>query len=147
MRLWRVYRQAFGPGLDGAGGLYKPGRWHSQGKPVTYFGASPAIVVLERLVHLDPANLESDLMLGMFEGDLSMVDAGDLHLVIDLLGNVELTRDAGDQFLSKKSACLMRVNSVILPEEFSFVFNPLHMDASKIALVSERPFAFDERLL
>jgi RES domain-containing protein len=142
-----LYRQAFGPGLDGAGGLYRPGRWHTQGKPVTYFGASPSLVVLERLVHLDPQNLESDLVLGRFEGDLSMQDAGDLSQVFDLLGNEDRTREVGDQFLAAKLACLLRVNSVIVAEEFNYVFNPLHVDAPKIALVHERPFKFDDRLL
>lgn len=149
MKLWRLYRQAFGPGIDGAGGLYRPGRWHSQGRPVTYFGATAAIVVLEKLAHLDPALLESDLMLGEFEGELSIEDAWppELDSLPFDLGDLVSTRHVGDEWLAGKSSCLLRVPSILLPEELNLVFNPVHPDAGKISLIRERAFTFDGRLI
>ncbi len=49
-----------GPGLDGIGGTFADGRWHSRGDLVVYFGGSAAITVLERLAHTDPDLLPDD---------------------------------------------------------------------------------------
>lgn len=148
MRLWRLYRKAHGPGLDGAGGRYAPGRWHSQGKPIVYFGETAAIVVLEKLAHLNPDVLPADLMLGLFEGELSIQDAWSADLKPqDLVDNIEMTRSIGDEWLEARTTCVLRVPSIVVPEEFNLVFNPQHPDASKVALVRERPFTFDDRLL
>jgi RES domain-containing protein len=146
MQLWRLYRRAHGPGLDGTGGLHAPGRWHRQGTRVVYFGASPAIVVLEKLAHLDPATLPSDLILARFEANVSLeeeeIDGG-----ADALADLQRTQARGDAFFRKNAACLLRVRSVILPEEYNLVLNPLHPDAAKVTASGERTFRFDGRLL
>jgi hypothetical protein len=52
--LWRLYRAEYGHGLDGIGGTFADGLWHALGEHIDYFGATAAIVVLERLAHTDP---------------------------------------------------------------------------------------------
>ncbi len=143
MQLWRLYRQSHGPGLDGAGGLHTAGRWHELGTPVVYFGASPAIVVLEKLAHIDPDVLPSDLMLGCFEGELTVEELKDFHDLHD----IAKTQQRGEAFFRARTACVLRVPSVVLPEERNFVFNPLHPEAPNAQLTSARPFSFDDRLL
>ena len=143
MQLWRLYREAHGPGLDGAGGLYAAGRWHELGSPVVYFGASPAIVILEKLAHVDPDVLPSDLILARFEGDISVEHLTDF----DDLQDLEQTRARGEKFLKARRTCVLRVPSIVVSEEYNLVFNPLHPDASRLGLMSSRPFSFDGRLL
>jgi RES domain-containing protein len=143
MDLWRLYRAAHGPGLDGSGGLYAPGRWHRRGRRVVYFGASAAIVVLEKLAHVDPNALPGDLLLGRFAGHPSVesvTEALDLRDVI-------ACRARGERFLEAGRVCALQVSSVVLPEETNYLVNPTHPDAAKIRLVSERSFAFVERLV
>lgn len=143
MILWRLYRAAHGPGLDGAGGLHAVGRWHELGSLVVYFGASAAIVALERLAHVNPDALPTDLILTRFEGDISVEELMDF----DGLHDLTQTRARGEQFLKAKDACVLRVPSIILPEEYNLLCNPLHPDASKIQPVDHRSFTFDGRLL
>lgn len=145
MQLWRLYRRAHGPGLDGAGGLYAAGRWHKLGTRVVYFGASAAITVLERLAHTDVATLPSDLILTRFEGDVSVEDV--MNGEADDLHDLAQTQSRGEEFFKKNSACILRVRSVILPEEYDFVLNPSHADAAKVQAVEHREFTFDGRLL
>lgn len=144
MDLWRLYRRAHGPGVDGAGGLYAAGRWHELGSRVVYFGASPAIVVLEKLAHIDPAALPSDLILAHYAGDVGVeeVSAKDVNLQ-----DATETRARGALFLQQGKVCVLRVPSIVVPEENNLVLNPLHPDAQKIVLVHARPFSFDGRLL
>lgn len=143
MDLWRLYRALHGPGLDGAGGAHAAGRWHRQGRRVIYFGASPAIVVLEKLAHVDPDVLPADLLLGRFAGDPSVESASEPLQVSDLAA----CRVLGERFLDAGRACALRVPSVVLPEENNYLLNALHPDIAKIRLVSERTFFFDERLI
>jgi len=142
MELWRLYRDAHGPGLDGTGGFYAAGRWHELGTRVVYFGASPAIVVLERLAHTDPFLLPDDLVLARYEGDISVEE-----VMTGEADDLTQTRARGEAFLKAKTACVLRVRSVVVPEAYNFVFNPLHPDAGKIRLVYSREFTFDGRLL
>ena len=81
--LWRLYRAPHGPGLDGIGGIFADGRWHRQGELVVYFGASAAIVVLERLAHTDADLLPDDLRLGRFEfsAPAATTDVNDLSVL------------------------------------------------------------------
>lgn len=146
MQLWRLYRRAHGPGLDGMGGLLASGRWHRRGTRAVYFGASPAIVVLEKLAHVDPATLPADLVLGRFDADVSVEDA---HIVEadDELLDLDRTQALGHAFFRKNAACVLRVPSVILPEEFNLILNPLHPDAAKMKVTGERDFRFDGRLI
>jgi RES domain-containing protein len=144
--LWRLYRAKHGPGLDGAGGLFSDGRWHQRGERVVYFGASAAIVVLERLARTDPDLLPTDLCLGAFEftqppSELKVESL--VKLPPDWTQNESLTRRTGALWRSKHSSCLLVVPSAILPEETNFILNPLHKEATHLHLVQERPFQFD----
>jgi RES domain-containing protein len=143
MELWRLYRAAHGPGLDGAGGLYAAGRWHRLGRRVIYFGASAAIVVLEKLAHVDPEALPGDLLLARFAGDLTVESVTEPLPVSDL----DACRARGERFLEAGRACALGVPSVVLPEETNYLINAIHRDAARIRLVSERSFCFDERLI
>lgn len=143
MDLWRLYRAAHGPGLDGAGGLHAAGRWHGLGRRVVYFGATAAIVVLEKLAHVDPDMFPGDLLLGRFAGEPTV------ESITEPLNVGELTacRERGERFLAAGRAGALRVPSAILPEESNYLINALHPDVAGIRLVSERSFFFDERLL
>lgn len=148
MTLWRLYRRAHGPGLDGAGGRHAAGRWHRQGTPVVYFGAGAAIVVLEKLAHLNPDTLPDDLVLGSFAAEVSTEDAwADGRPRKRELQDIEATRALGQQWLASGRSCVLRVPSVVVPEEHNLVLNPQHPQAARLTLVAERTFTFDGRLL
>lgn len=147
--LWRLYRSVYGPGLDGIGGIFADGRWHRLGERIVYFGSSAAIVVLERLAHVDPDLLPADLQLGRFEFDgpsLAKVDEPE-ELPPAWIHDEKITRRLGADWRKQRSSCLLSVPSAILAEERNFVMNPEHPDARKIRLVRTRPFSFDPRLI
>ena len=145
MQLWRLYREAHGPGLDGIGGLHAAGRWHELGTRVVYFGATAGIVVLEKLAHIDPVVLPTDLILARFEGEVSVEDV--LTGEADDIADIVQTRARGEKFFREQKACVLRARSVILPEEYNCVLNPLHPEAVNIKPVEFRHFSFDGRLL
>lgn len=149
--LWRLYRARHGPGLDGIGGLFADGRWHSQGERVVYLGGSAAIVVLERLAHTDPDLLPTDLQLGRFEFSEPVLETKVEELATlpaHWNHDEDATRRIGGRWRKHgSSSCLLVVPSAILPEESNFVLNPEHPDAKRLRLATERRFAFDPRLI
>jgi len=145
--LWRLSRARYGPGLDGIGATFASGRWHTRGARVVYFGASAAIVVLERLAHVDPDLLPDDLILAQFD----LPDSVEQTRVVDLPArwtqNEAGARRIGDQWRQDGVSCLLIVPSAILPEESNFLLNPQHPAAQSLRLIRQRPFAFDPRLI
>ncbi|HUD98137.1 MAG TPA: RES family NAD+ phosphorylase [Bryobacteraceae bacterium] len=145
-----MYRTTYGPGLDGIGGLFAAGRWHTRGERVVYFGGSAAIVVLERLVHIDPDLLPDDLQLGRFEFSepVAETQAAEIApLASNWPQDENATRQIGGRWRQQGTSCLLAVPSAILPEESNFVFNPEHPDATRLRQVAERRFTFDARLI
>jgi RES domain-containing protein len=122
-QLWRLYRNRYGPGLDGTGGLMANGRWNTRGEPVVYFGGSAAIVVLERLAHTDPDLLPDDLEIARFEVPETIVESRVEEIAplpADWILDETVTRRIGSQWRQQSASCLLRVPSAILPEESNF---------------------------
>jgi len=108
--LWRLYRARHGPGLDGLGGLFADGRWHALGERVVYFGASAAIVVLERLAHADPDLLPADLRLARFEFSEPVLETKVEELAslpANWTQDANATRRIGGQWRLQGSSCLL----------------------------------------
>jgi RES domain-containing protein len=63
------------------------------------------------------------------------------------LQEIDATQAIGQQWLASSRSCVLRVPSIVVPEEHNLVFNPQHPQASRLQLVTERSFAFDGRLL
>ena len=149
--MWRLFRLAHGPGMDGAGALYADGRWHARGQSTVYFGGCAAIAVLERLAHTDPDLVPSDLRLGRFEytDRLAVARIEDLTLLPqDWPRDEAATRKLGTAWrMTAGSACLLSVPSVVVAEERNLVLNPTHPDASQVRFVNDRAFRFDSRVL
>ena len=148
--LWRLYRDQYGPGLDGTGGLFADGRWHTRGEPVVYFGGSAAIVVLEHLAHIDPDLLPADLELAQFEFAAPAAETRVEEFAAfpaNWIHDENATRDIGRRWRSEGGSCVLSVPSAILPEERNYVFNPRHPEASRLEMVRKRRFTFDPRLI
>jgi RES domain-containing protein len=146
LRLWRLYSAQYGPGLDGIGGTFADGRWHRRGDRVVYFGLTAAITVLERLAHTDPDLLPSNLRLGLFAFD-SDPDFQTVELPDGWAQDENLTQRIGSDWLRSATSCLLKVPSVIVPEEQNAMLNASHPDAKRLQLLSNRPFTFDLRLI
>lgn len=140
MRLWRLAREAHSA-LDGEGARMFGGRWNSPGRPAVYCAGSAALAILEVRVHLD---LPLDLLPEDYR--LFMIETGDAGLEDAPAQAVEIARAFGDGWLASGRSAILRVPSVILPEEWNVLINPLHAQAQQIQVVSRRPFQFDSRL-
>jgi RES domain-containing protein len=146
--VWRISNYL---DISGKGGLRAPARWHNAGAPIVYTASSPASALLEVLVHLelnDPEHLPDSYQLLRIEVpdsvSISYLDEGSLDP--DWRKLLELTRAAGDNWLSGATSALLTVPSAIVPHTQNYLINPAHRDIKKIKIHSHGNFPFDFRL-
>jgi len=139
MRVWRVCRRPFAD-LSGEGARLYGGRWNSPGRPMVYAAESASLAVLEVRVHLD-----LDWRVLPDDYVLMAIDTGDL-VAETLVETPADPRAAGDAWVASGRSALLRAPSFIVPESDNVLINPAHRDATRLAVASIRPFAFDARL-
>ena len=138
--------------LDGMGGLFGPGRWHKKGNPVIYTSEHASLAAWEKIVHVASfENLPDDLLLIKIEipDSIEILTVPEKILVPgwDDFPYSSETIDFGTSFLRKKEHPALKVPSVIIPDEFNVILNPLHPDIQKCSIISSEPFIFDRRIL
>ena len=150
MQLWRLTREAHAS-LDGEGARLHGARWNSKGTAVVYAASHLSLAALEYLVHIDPEDAPDDLVaLGLHVPD----DA--TELVYRPSGLPARWRDTpappecqaiGDHWSRNGEHLLLRVPSVLVPEESNVLVNPAHPEASRVRVSATRPFFYDLRLV
>lgn len=134
--------------MSGNGGLFVPGRWHSQGQRIIYSSSSLALATLELFV-----NLQNKQQLARYvKSRILIPDALVSNLAKEHLQKFAYdsenfdTRAYGDAWLQEKRSCVLRVPSRVVTEEFNYLLNPLHSAFGEITATT-KPYRVDPRLL
>lgn len=150
---WRIAVEApeYGANdLHGIGAKLSGGRWNSQGRPVVYCASSIALAILEAVCHQRTGSLP-------FKRYLVRIDIPDsvwrasktLHpppAGWDAIPAGLSARLAGDAWLVSASCALLRVPSVVVPEEYNVLINPQHTDTARLSAATLRRWVYDPRL-
>lgn len=149
MLVYRISSPQYIGDLSGNGAKLYGGRWNDKGVAVVYFASSRAMAIMELLVHLRPDDLDREYMIAVFE----VPDDKIYRLTTDFLPTDWQTEERKTslrkhtvRFIKESQYLLMQVPSVLVEEEYNYILNPLHADAHKVKLVSQRLFTFDHRL-
>lgn len=137
--------------LDGMGGLYGPGRWHKKGFPVIYTSEHASLAAWEKIVHVVSfENIPNNLLLVKIElpenMEIQTVPQNILEKGWDSFPFSSETVNYGTSFLLKKEHLALKVPSVIIPDEFNIILNPLHPGINECKVISSIPFLFDKRV-
>ena len=147
MILWRVSNYQT---LDGVGGLYVSGRWHTKGHPVVYCTLNPATALLETLVHMeiDSEDRPERFQVLRIEGPdtLSIEKMEAVALSPNWAEDVTFTQGIGDGWLPEVRSLLLQVPSVLVPETWNVLVNPRHAEANLLKVTMTYEHAFDARL-
>jgi RES domain-containing protein len=146
--LWRISNYQT---LDGVGGLYVSGRWHTKGHPVIYCTLNPATALLETLVHIEidsedrPERFQVLRIEGPDSLSIEKVEAGSLSS--NWADDMSITQTTGDRWLGEGRSLLLQVPSVLVPETWNVLVNPQHAEATRLKITATYEHAFDVRLL
>jgi RES domain-containing protein len=144
--LWRVSNYAT---LDGTGGLFVSGRWHTKGRPVVYCTLNPSTALLETLVHMeiDSEDRPERFQVLKIEGPETL-SRGRIEpdtLPPDWADDLGVTQSLGDQWLSEERSLLLEVPSALAPETWNVLVNPRHKEANLLKIALTYDHAFDVR--
>ena len=138
--------------LGGRGAEKTGGRWNRPGRPVVYTASSVSLACLETVVHLGAGDLPLNRFLVRIEVPADVwqrhqkLTPADLPVGWSAIPEGKVSLDVGDAWLKSAATALLVVPSVIVPEEYNVLINPLHGDAPTIRAVKERPWFYDQRL-
>lgn len=147
MILWRISNYE---SLDGVGGLYVAGRWHTKGHPIIYCTLNPATALLETLVHIeiDSEDQPDHFQVLRIEGpdSLSLEKIGADSLPQNWAEDLDITQAMGDRWLAENRSLLLQVPSVLVPETWNVLVNPRHSEMSLLKITKVYQHPFDSRL-
>ena len=148
MNIYRVARKRHAESLDGKGSWLMGGRWNYKGISCIYASESRALAVLEYAVNFLIEDIPSDLTLITF----SIPDSEKIFFPSDLPINwkdidvPDETRSFGTAILKKAGHLIIKIPSVVIPDEYNYIINPLHPDMKKVSIANIADFSFDARL-
>ncbi len=152
MRVFRIEREKYIKNtLSGVGAALTEGyRWNSLNTFLVYTSESRALATLEVSVHLD---LSEDLPTDRFYVEIDIPD--DIEIVElkfeelpenwDSKPPILETQFIGDDFVTQKTAAVLKVPSSIVPPEYNYLINPNHSDSKRIKVISSQRLLFDGR--
>ena len=149
MKVYRIGRSRYANDLTGEGARLFGGRWNNKGVPCLYTSASRSLALLEYSVNVNLDDVPRALT-------MAIIDIPDSSIKIipeaELPGNwkhspaPKETKDFGSALFRKEKYSIFRIPSTVVPEEFNYLLNPLHIDSSSFKLVDFQDFIFDVRI-
>ena len=150
-RAYRIVKARHaGNAFDGEGARLAGGRWSNTGTRIVYTAGSISLAILEILVHLQQTQFLPSYVILDIDFPDSLVQELDPAL---LPANWRVspapiaTKEIGDNWIRSSASTILRVPSVIVPSETSFLINPAHGDFSSISIGNPVALDIDHRLV
>ena len=146
---WRLTKTKLLSGAwDGQGARKSGGRWNSVGIAVVYTSGTLSLALVEVLVHLPSGILPaySAVRVHFDESMVTAIEPAELPASWRDHPPPPETRAIGDRWVAQGGSAVLRVPSVVVPDEFNYVLNPSHPGFADISIGEPMPFPFDPRL-
>ncbi len=134
--------------MTGTGGLYTSGRWHNKGVRILYFSEHVSLAKLEVLTNANSLLKNMCLLTVSILENVSIETKliKDLPKGWDTYPYTHLLSGITAKWLSSNKTAILKVPSAQSENEYNYLINPLHVDATKITIVSTEKVTFDSRL-
>jgi RES domain-containing protein len=138
--------------MTGAGAAIEGGRWNEIDVPMIYAASSRALAALETLAHVKGNSLPFNRYLVQIDIPSALWRAARTETTARLAvgwdavppGRVSIA--CGTAWARSGASAILRVPSVIVPEEENILINPAHPDARAITATKVRRWLYDPRL-
>jgi RES domain-containing protein len=115
-----------------------------------YTAGSSSGAILELLVHTEDYTILNELYTYIpVDFDSKLIKT---HISDDLPSGwnraevISATQRIGDEWVDSASSVVLRVPSVVAPDEFNYLINPVHPDFRKLRIGEPRTLPIDSRL-
>jgi RES domain-containing protein len=133
--------------FSGEGGRLNGGRWNNKGTAIVYTASSISLASMEILVNLPSPTLLARFVRIPVEFDEALV-SNPTRLPPDWQRRPAgpETKAIGDDWAAAQGSAVLKVPSLVVPEEFNYLLNPSHSDWDKIHIKAPIAYPFDPRL-
>jgi RES domain-containing protein len=138
--------------LSGVGAKNTGGRWNAAGDTVVYTSETQPLACLETVVHLNAGGLPLNRYLvavtipdDVWAGARRETSAS-LPVGWDADRSGRASIRFGSEWIRSATSALLRVPSVVVPDEFNVFINPLHPASKAIVAIKVRKWLYDPRL-
>jgi RES domain-containing protein len=126
------------------------GRWNPKGYPLLYTTSSPALALVESLVHQPRVKYEKLPKLYLFtlevpDDSLATLSPDDLPAYWNE-ESYERTQWILRDWLTEPTTLMAAVPSVVVPMSCNYLFHPAHSAFSQIRVLHQEPFPIERRL-
>jgi RES domain-containing protein len=150
MRVFRLLRKKYPIELSGKGAAMSGNRWNSRGTEIINCAESRALAMAEVAVHLSLATLPDDFVMEEIDIPASLtvesLSLAELPANCNSFPHQLYTQKIGDDFISQRKSCVLRVPSAVVPGDFNILINPQHPNFDSIRIVGQVDFPFDKRI-
>ena len=154
MKVWRTSKAKYAStAFTGIGASKVGGRFNSIGSPPVIYTACDtlALAILEVLVHLHnrivPPNFSYITATIPDSVSREILEIETLPMNWQMWPHPDSTRSIGDDWLSRKSSCILLVPSAVTRVDYNCLINPQHPDFVQIEVGDPLPLEFDKRIL
>ncbi|HUF67165.1 MAG TPA: RES family NAD+ phosphorylase [Longimicrobiales bacterium] len=148
---WRIVkRRRSDSAFDGEGARIFDGRWNSPGVSVVYTAETRALATLEVLAGLGSVSALKPYVLIPVTFDENLVESFNVAALPARWRESPPTREIqalGDQWAHEGRSAVLKVPSVVIPEESNYILNPAHSDFRLIKRGEPGDLQFDPRLV
>jgi RES domain-containing protein len=153
IKAWRLVNKKYlSDAFTGEGARLGGGRWNHVGTPVVYVSETQSLAILELFVNFTKIDIKLSNSLFAIPVEIPdsvrTVEVSLKDLKPDWRSSPppDSTRDVGTQWVRKGVSAILRVPSVIIPEEYNIVINPQHADFAKITIGDPKHIGLDKRM-
>jgi RES domain-containing protein len=150
MELFRIASEEYSTKLSASGAA---NRWNKKGEYVIYTGGSRSLSTLESVVHrnfIQPDNTYKVMILSVADSDhlIKTISTSDLPKNWRQFEAYSKLQEIGSAWISNKETLILKVPSVVIPQEYNYIINTEHADFKEnVLLVRTENYFWDERLL
>ncbi len=149
MLVFRVGKTKYASDLTGEGARLYGGRWNNKMIGCIYTSENRALAVLEYTVNVNIDDIPRSLSITTLEiPDKKIKLLKERELPGDWRNSPSPStiKDYGSKLLLAASELVIRIPSVIIPAEFNYLINPMHIECKKIKVIDVIDFVFDIRI-
>ena len=149
MKVWRIVKVRHrNDAFEGEGARGYGGRFNQRGQRAVYASQTLSLAALETIAHTGVADTHLRFVkfaIELPDNAVRTYSVADLPAGWDERPPPAALQQWGSQRLNEHG--ILRLPSVIIPEEFNVVISPSHPTFARIALSRPEPFHWDRRLL
>lgn len=149
MLVYRIGKEQYCNDLSGLGAKLYGGRWNRVGIPCVYTSQSRALALLEYSVNIDIEFINHKLCFTVIEVQDHLIEAISQESLPNnwkAIPASSTTKTFGSDKLIQTSSNIIKVPSVIIPNEFNFIINPANLDSDAVKIVAVEEYLYDCRI-